>query len=74
MASHRKKLKLLKKMRIIKEVKQSEVWNHWKTVEGFSEDNFRSDIKDPLPSDMKWYSAILEETELTILNGALTFF
>ncbi|PIY75091.1 MAG: hypothetical protein COY85_01290 [Candidatus Portnoybacteria bacterium CG_4_10_14_0_8_um_filter_40_50] len=51
-------------MRLLKECKQDEVWNHWKKVEGFSDDNFRRDIRSYLPSDIKWYLAKIEEQDL----------
>lgn len=51
-------------MRIIKEVKQEEVWNHWKLVEGFSDNNFRSEIRGILPQDMKWFLAGIEKEDL----------
>ena len=54
-------------MRIIKDVKQDEVWNHWKTVEGFTSDDFRSDIRNPLPTDFNWFLAILEKEDINSL-------
>lgn len=47
-------------MKIIKQVQQGEVWYHWRSVEGFTDDNFRSDIRDPLPDDLIWYLSYLE--------------
>lgn len=54
-------------MRIIKDVKQDEVWNHWKTVEGFTTDDFRSDIRNPIPSDTKWFLAMIEQVDFQYL-------
>ena len=54
-------------MRIVKDVKQDEVWNHWKTVEGFTTDDFRSDIRNPLPADLSWFLAKLEEEDISSL-------
>jgi len=51
-------------MRIIRKVNQDEVWTHWKKVENFNNDNFRSDIRDPLPLDLNWYLSILESTDI----------
>lgn len=51
-------------MKIIRKCEQNEVWNHWKRVEGFPKDNFRSDIRDPLPRDIQWYLAEIEKEDL----------
>ena len=51
-------------MKIIKEIKQDEVWKHWKNVEGWVDDNFRSDIRDKLPDNLQWYISILETFDI----------
>lgn len=51
-------------MILLKEVEQSEVWEHWKKVENFSSDDFRSDIRGPLPKDLKWHLAEIEKEDL----------
>ncbi len=54
-------------MKITKNVSQDEVWNHWKTVEGFTTDNFRSDIRDPLPTNLDWALAVVEKGDINSL-------
>lgn len=54
-------------MKIIKNVSPGEVWNHWKTVEGFTTDDFRSDIRNPIPSDTKWFLAMIEQVDIQYL-------
>ncbi len=54
-------------MKKLKEVLQSEVWQHWMNVENFSNLDFRSDIRNPLPEDMTWYLAEIEEKDLAHL-------
>jgi len=51
-------------MKIIKTVEQKEVWDHWKKIEGFSNDNFRTDIRNPLPTDPKWHLSLLESIDI----------
>jgi len=53
-------------MKLIKEVKQEEVWNHWKRVERIHETTiwWRSDIRHPLPRNLKWYLAEIEEKDI----------
>jgi len=51
-------------MKILNEVSESDVWQHWKQVESFNDDNFRSDIRDPLPKDLKWFLAEVENADL----------
>ncbi len=41
-------------MRIVQQVNQSDVWNHWRLVEGFTTDDFRADIRGALPRDLVW--------------------
>ena len=41
-------------MRIIQQVIQNEVWEHWQRIENDHSPNFRSDIRDPLPVDLTW--------------------
>lgn len=54
-------------MKIIRKVSQDDVWNHWKSVEGFTADDFRSDIRDPLPTDLDWALAVVEESDVDLL-------
>ena len=54
-------------MKIIKKVSQDDVLNHWKSVEGFTTDDFRSDIRDPLPTDLDWALAVVEESDVDLL-------
>jgi len=51
-------------MKIIKEIKQDEAWDHWKKVENFSNSDFRLDIRKPLPTDLQWYTAFLETPDI----------
>lgn len=51
-------------MKIVKKVNQDEVWNHWKSVESFTTDDFRSDIRNPLPDDLDWVLAIVEKEDV----------
>lgn len=51
-------------MKIIKNVSQDDVWNYWKTVEGFTTDDFRLDIRKPLPDDLDWVLAIVEKEDV----------
>lgn len=51
-------------MKILREVDETEVLDHWKQVEGFSSDDFRTDIRDPLPNDMNWYIAEIESEDI----------
>lgn len=46
------------------EIPQEEVWQHWMRVEGFSYSDFRRDIRDPLPGDLVWYLAEIEERDI----------
>ncbi|MDO8460225.1 MAG: hypothetical protein Q7S74_03895 [Nanoarchaeota archaeon] len=55
-------------MKIIKNVTGDEVWNHWKAVENFQSDDFRSDIRNPLPSDTEWYLAMIEPADVQNLH------
>lgn len=52
-------------MKMIREIKQKEVWDHWKTVEGFSNDDFRSDIRGKLLQDMEWFLAKTQKEDLS---------
>ncbi|GFO61968.1 hypothetical protein GMST_42930 [Geomonas silvestris] len=51
-------------MKILSAVTESEVWDHWKAVENFSHDDFRSDIREPLPDDVNWHLAEIEPQDL----------
>lgn len=48
-------------MKKIRSVTQDDVWQHWMRVENFSKPNFRGDIRDPLPNDLSWSLAEIEE-------------
>lgn len=54
-------------MKKLCKVLQSDVWEHWKKVEKFEKDNFRNDIRGPLPKDLDWYLAEIEEDDLNRL-------
>lgn len=54
-------------MKKIHEVLQIDVWKHWMKVENFTNFNFRSDIRNPLPKDLTWYLAEIEEEDLNQL-------
>ena len=41
-------------MHLIQQVKQDDVWEHWKRIENHNSPNFRSDIRDPLPKNLTW--------------------
>ena len=41
-------------MNLIQQVTQDDVWEHWKRIENHNSPNFRSDIRDPLPTDLTW--------------------
>ena len=51
-------------MKIIKEVEQSEVWDHWAMTETHIKPEWRSEIRDPLPDDMKWYTGEIEKSDI----------
>jgi hypothetical protein len=50
-------------MKPIKGCKQDEVWAHWKRVEKIPENDtgWRGDIRDPLPTNLKWFLAEIEQ-------------
>jgi hypothetical protein len=54
------------KMKPIKGVLQNEVWVHWKKVENIpdNETNWRSDIRDPLPANLKWFLAEIDNGDI----------
>lgn len=54
-------------MEISRDAQQDEVWNHWKTVEGWTDDTFRSDIRDRLPPDLIWFLTRLEIEDINSL-------
>ena len=51
-------------MRFLAAVSQPEVWQHWKAVENFDKDDFRSDIRSPLPGDLTWSHCSIESADL----------
>ncbi len=51
-------------MKIVKEVSQSAVWDHWTQVETHIEPRLRGEIRDPLPADMKWYIGRIEKSDI----------
>jgi hypothetical protein len=51
-------------MKLNKEVPVQEVWDDWMRGEGMRDPHFRSDIREPLPADAKWYSAELERQDI----------
>ena len=54
-------------MKKLHEVLQFDVWQHWMSIENCSNLDFRSDIRDPLPEDLTWYLAEIEEEDLNRL-------
>lgn len=67
-------------MKIVGSVAQDEVWDHWFRTENYARhesltgeslrqaiENWRSDIKQPLPSDIRWHEAVLEQTDVSRL-------
>lgn len=54
-------------MKIIRKVSQTDVWSHWKSVEGFTTDDFRFDIRGSLPTDLDWTLAVVEESDVDLL-------
>ena len=67
-------------MRIVKSVTQDEVWDHWFRIENYGRyksltgesleqeiENWRSDIKCPLPSDTCWHEAVIEQIDVSHL-------
>ena len=53
-------------MKLIKEVTQEQVWEHWKNVEKLTGDKFRWDIRKDLVEhyDMRWFLAETEKEDL----------
>lgn len=53
-------------MKPIKGCLRDEVWTHWKKVEKISDSdiNWRRDIRDLLPTDLKWFLVELEEKDI----------
>ncbi len=67
-------------MRIVRSVTQDEVWDHWFRTENYGcykpltgeslkqeIENWRSDIKSPLPSDTRWHEAVIEQADVSRL-------
>lgn len=54
-------------MKYLNLVLPQNVWDHWKKIENHSELNFRSDIRDPLPENLTWHLAEIEEKDLNQL-------
>ncbi|GAG29044.1 unnamed protein product [marine sediment metagenome] len=53
-------------MKLIKRVKEEEVWGHWEKVEKWRDKGVRWDIRGGLPprTDMNWYEARIEEKDI----------
>jgi hypothetical protein len=64
-------------MQIIRPVEKQDVWEHWYRTENQSKsdvldknilrkeiESWRGDIKANLPTDLKWYMAVLEESDI----------
>jgi len=52
-------------MRLLQQqVTQNEVWDHWKRIENHISSDFRHDIRQPLPPDMKWMLCEIEPQDL----------
>lgn len=51
-------------VKMISQVSQAEVWKHWMDVEKTINPNFRSDIRDPLPTDLNWYLAEIQKSDI----------
>ena len=51
-------------MKIINQVSQTEVWQHWMDVEETIDPNFRIDIRSPLPTDLNWYLAEIQKSDI----------
>jgi hypothetical protein len=68
------------KMKIRETITQAQVWNHWFKVEHPEQGilagsaleqsvlSWRSDIKGPLPHDLVWYTADIEEGDIEHLH------
>ncbi|MBI5938325.1 MAG: hypothetical protein HY850_10825 [Betaproteobacteria bacterium] len=54
-------------MKKLQEILQEDVWQHWMRVENFDYLDFRSDIRGPLPEDLTWYLAEIEEKDINQL-------
>ena len=67
-------------MRIVRSVTQDEVWDHWFRTENYGRykpltgeslkqeiEDWRSDIKSPLPSDTRWHEAVIEQADVSRL-------
>lgn len=54
-------------MKKLQKILQKEVWQHWMKVENFNDLDFRSDIRGPLPGDLSWYLAEIEEKDINQL-------
>jgi hypothetical protein len=51
--------------KLIKTCSQEEVWRHWNKIEKHESVNtWRWDIKSPIPLDIKWYVAEIEERDV----------
>ncbi len=64
-------------MRLVKDVTQDEVWSHWFRIERYESyksltgqildqevKQWRSDIKRPLPPDIRWHEAVIEQGDM----------
>lgn len=54
-------------MKKLQKIPQVDVWKHWMRVENHNKLDFRSDIRGPLPEDLSWYLAEIEEKDLNQL-------
>jgi hypothetical protein len=51
-------------MRLVRQVTQSDVWEHWQRIEKHTSPNFRSDIRDRLPKDLTWFLCEVQPHDL----------
>lgn len=67
-------------LRIVRSVTQDKVWDHWFRIENYGcskslmgeslkrgIEDWRSDIKSPLPSDIRWHEAVIEQADVSHL-------
>ncbi len=51
-------------MRPLRQVSEPEVWDHWRTVEHHLSADFRSDIREKLPTNLVWYLCQIEKEDV----------
>ena len=51
-------------MKILGKISEQQVWDHWMAVERHTKSDFRKDIRNPLPQDIRWCKAEIEELDL----------